>query len=142
MSIKKSEKGYIYERDNRKCYYCGKPLRYRQITLDHYLPRSRGGIEVIYNLVNCCKSCNKLKKNIVPKDFEENIIRLFKKAYLDGMIISRSDIPLLKSEMNREILKIDRIEEIRDIIVFQSKDMRFYVNNREIERVIYIGNSV
>ena len=81
MKITNSEKTYIYERDGRKCFYCKKDLKYRQVTLDHYLPKSKGGKEEIYNLVLCCRKCNKLKGNRIPKDYKKMILKLFKRLY-------------------------------------------------------------
>src|SRR5258706_7493607 len=46
----------ILLRDDETCQYCGK--RSRDLTLDHIVPRSRGGPTTWENLVACCKSCN------------------------------------------------------------------------------------
>ena len=46
----------ILLRDEETCKYCGK--RSRDLTLDHVLPRSRGGQSTWENLVACCRTCN------------------------------------------------------------------------------------
>ena len=46
----------ILLRDDETCQYCGK--RGRDLTLDHIIPRSRGGQSTWENLVASCKSCN------------------------------------------------------------------------------------
>ncbi len=45
----------IFRRDNEECVYCGST---KQLTLDHVIPRSRGGSNSWDNLVTCCHNCN------------------------------------------------------------------------------------
>lgn len=138
MNIPNSEKIYIYERDRKKCFYCRKSLNFRQITLDHYLPKSKGGTKEVFNLVLSCRKCNRLKGNSVPMDYEERIINLFQRAFGDGMIkIGKLIIP--RKDLKEQILHIDRIEYIEPNFVFQSKYMRFYIKNNTIERIILLG---
>jgi len=48
----------IFKRDNCKCQYCGTS---KDLTLDHVVPRSKGGKSTWTNLVTACKKCNSLK---------------------------------------------------------------------------------
>lgn len=53
-------------RDGFRCGYCQKnlaTLRPRQMTLDHLVPRSKGGGHHLSNLVTCCLSCNSRKQD-------------------------------------------------------------------------------
>ncbi|MAJ51189.1 MAG: HNH endonuclease [Flammeovirgaceae bacterium] len=50
----------IFKRDQSQCQYCGKT---RDLTIDHLIPRSRGGKSVWTNLVTACLSCNTKKGN-------------------------------------------------------------------------------
>lgn len=47
---------------NGRCAYCNEVLG-RNSTLDHVLPRSKGGETVLTNLVACCFSCNSRKSS-------------------------------------------------------------------------------
>ena len=49
----------IFIRDDHTCQYCGK--RSGDLTIDHVIPRSRGGQHTWQNLVTACKSCNHRK---------------------------------------------------------------------------------
>jgi 5-methylcytosine-specific restriction endonuclease McrA len=49
----------IYLRDNHTCQYCGKTGD--NLTIDHVVPRSRGGKETWENMVVCCARCNNRK---------------------------------------------------------------------------------
>ncbi len=51
----------ILERDDHTCQYCGEHLPARELTLDHVIPRSRGGGSTWRNLVVACFRCNDRK---------------------------------------------------------------------------------
>ncbi len=54
-----------------KCYFCGKKVKFKDITMDHLVPLSRGGRSTKDNLVPCCKACNTKKKGMMPLEWEE-----------------------------------------------------------------------
>src|SRR3989338_8600869 len=49
----------IFKRDRYTCQYCGKETR--QLTLDHVIPRYRGGQHTWENVVSACVPCNRRK---------------------------------------------------------------------------------
>jgi 5-methylcytosine-specific restriction endonuclease McrA len=64
----------IFLRDNYTCMYCGKQLESHELSVDHIMPKSRGGKETWENLVTACKTCNCMKGDKTPK--EANMILL------------------------------------------------------------------
>ena len=54
----KPSRNMIYKRDGHKCQYCGST---RALTIDHVLPRSKGGGDTWENMVVACSSCNTKK---------------------------------------------------------------------------------
>jgi len=56
----------IMWRDKNQCQYCGVIQASRELTIDHVLPRSRGGKNTWTNLVACCKKCNQKKRDRTP----------------------------------------------------------------------------
>jgi 5-methylcytosine-specific restriction endonuclease McrA len=58
----------ILLRDRNTCQYCGKILAAGELTLDHVIPRSRGGSSTWENLVACCHNCNRKKGNMLPNE--------------------------------------------------------------------------
>lgn len=66
----------LVKRDRNTCQYCHKKLAASQLTIDHIIPRSQGGITSFTNCVVCCQSCN-IKK--ADKTIEESNMVLFKK---------------------------------------------------------------
>src|SRR5579883_1363385 len=63
----------ILLRDDETCQYCGKHAR--DLTLDHIIPRSRGGQSTWENLVACCKICNGKKGNRLLKEANMRLLR-------------------------------------------------------------------
>lgn len=57
-TIPRFRKRVLFNRDNWECQYCGIDLDWPSITIDHILPRSRGGETSWYNCVASCKKCN------------------------------------------------------------------------------------
>lgn len=56
----------ILARDHYACQYCGAtPLR-QDLTIDHVLPRSRGGKTTWENVVTACQKCNSRKGSRTP----------------------------------------------------------------------------
>lgn len=53
----------ILLRDRNACQYCNVVLTAGELTLDHVIPRSRGGLSTWENLVACCHECNRRKGN-------------------------------------------------------------------------------
>ena len=51
----------IFKRDGGKCQYCGTT---KDLTLDHVIPRSKGGKTTWTNLVTACKKCNSMKGDL------------------------------------------------------------------------------
>lgn len=60
--VEKPSRMMIYYRDNFRCAYCGKMLRDNELTIDHVVPRSKGGKWSWNNLVTCCTQCNRKKR--------------------------------------------------------------------------------
>ena len=58
----------IYMRDKFRCQYCGEKKIATELTLDHILPRSRGGDNSPLNIVSACIACNGRKGNRTPEE--------------------------------------------------------------------------
>jgi 5-methylcytosine-specific restriction endonuclease McrA len=61
----------VLRRDRHICAYCG---GYAD-TVDHMLPRCRGGGDTWFNLVAACQSCNGLKGDRTPQEAGMTMIR-------------------------------------------------------------------
>jgi 5-methylcytosine-specific restriction endonuclease McrA len=61
----------ILLRDRNTCQYCGVVLPPGELTLDHVIPRSRGGNSTWENLVACCHGCNRRKGNRMLNEIDD-----------------------------------------------------------------------
>ena len=58
----------LYAQSDR-CFYCKKVLLFEESTLDHKVPKSKGGSNDIENFVLSCKKCNGKKGSSSYEDF-------------------------------------------------------------------------
>ena len=96
----------------KKCPYCGKQ-QYRvgirdKIEIDHFVPISKGGQNVPWNLVPVCKECNRKKRDRLPGDFLSpevfevisvylgNVKKAFQAEGCDSYLTSAKVIDLIK----------------------------------------------
>ncbi len=56
----------IFRRDNFTCQYCGRTDR--PLTIDHMVPRSKGGEDTWENLITACSHCNTMKGSRTPQE--------------------------------------------------------------------------
>lgn len=56
----------VFVRDDFTCAYCGRTDR--RLTIDHIVPKSKGGITSFENCVASCKPCNNKKNNRTPRE--------------------------------------------------------------------------
>lgn len=75
----------IFKRDNHHCQYCGTT---EDLTLDHVLPKSRGGKTNWDNLATACKRCNSRKGDSTP---EEASMKLRQKPYKPTFLVFLRD---------------------------------------------------
>jgi len=63
----------ILKRDGFRCQYCG--TKSHELTIDHIIPKSRGGSDSWDNLVSACKRCNNKKADKTPEESELHLIK-------------------------------------------------------------------
>jgi 5-methylcytosine-specific restriction endonuclease McrA len=75
-------KRLVLERDNYVCQYCRKTLTTSSATIDHVLPRSRGGKSTFENTVAACGPCNSFKSDTPLNQTRMRLIREPKRPYI------------------------------------------------------------
>lgn len=91
----------IFIRDNFTCAYCGKTIRDGEITVDHIVPKSRGGKWTWTNLVTSCSECNQKKGDRLPHEAGMSLIYKPKKP--SGFQI---DLNKWRKRLNEEFLEV------------------------------------
>ena len=64
----------LFRRDREICAYCGERFERRHLTLDHILPRARGGKDVWSNVVTACWHCNTKKACKTPDEANMSLL--------------------------------------------------------------------
>ena len=104
------------------------------MTIDHYLPRSAGGPTEIFNLVACCRRCNKEKHDRVPPDVSGVQIALFQKAVMDGII--RPDQSRIKDWDPASLSAIDTVYTNAEGTVFEGGGYRYLVCRHQVKKAV------
>jgi len=76
----------IFARDRSHCQYCGKKFHTSGLSIDHVIPRSRGGKSTWNNVVCCCLKCNVRKGGRLPKEAGLKLIRRPQKPKFNPVI--------------------------------------------------------
>jgi 5-methylcytosine-specific restriction endonuclease McrA len=84
----------IFARDHNQCQYCGKKFPTTDLSLDHIVPRSQGGVSTWENIVCACINCNVKKGGRTPKQAHMTLIRKPEKP-------KRSPLLNLKMTLNK-----------------------------------------
>jgi len=63
----------VFQRDGHSCQYCG--YSGEQLSIDHVLPRSRGGGDTWDNVTTACLPCNVRKGNRTPREAGMPMVR-------------------------------------------------------------------
>lgn len=109
-------------------------MKFGQLTLDHYAPRGEGGPTEVFNLVACCRRCNKEKYDRVPADVQKVQIALFQKAVADGIITP--DLSRIKEWDPGTLEAVDTVYAAGDDTVFEGGGYRYLVRRHQIVKMV------
>jgi 5-methylcytosine-specific restriction endonuclease McrA len=79
----------ILLRDENRCQYCANHFQYADLTIDHVVPRSKGGLSKWNNVVAACKPCNQKKRDFLIENSPVELIRKPKKPSYQSIIKKR-----------------------------------------------------
>ncbi|MFV0445767.1 MAG: HNH endonuclease [Planctomycetaceae bacterium] len=81
----------IFLRDEHRCQYCGDRFPTHRLSLDHVLPRSRGGPTTWENIVCACLECNVRKGGRTPHEARMHLIRQPSKPRRNPLLVRQLD---------------------------------------------------
>ena len=127
--MKKEERLRIYNKYDGHCAYCGKPIKYEEMQVDHLIPKNRGlhyrrdedgnvtkrqGPDTMENYMPTCRACNFRKSDLSLEQFREEIKRQaeglrkgaakfqYKMSLAYGLIVEHLDKPIIFYFENHE----------------------------------------
>ena len=65
----------LFARDANRCQYCGKKFKTTELSIDHVVPRSRGGRTTWTNVVCACMACNVRKGGRTPDEAGMHLVQ-------------------------------------------------------------------
>lgn len=81
--VSKARRKEIYEKYDGHCAYCGCPITYQEMQVDHVVPLANGGTNDLQNLNPSCPACNTFKGDKTIKSFRRRIKSLTRKLWLE-----------------------------------------------------------
>jgi hypothetical protein len=88
-----ADRAILYSRDMHICAYCAEEFKDHQLTIDHVLPRSRGGKNTWVNTVSSCKPCNTRKAARTPEEAKMPLAYVpYAPSIFDKMILKNRKI--------------------------------------------------
>lgn len=89
ISHVKFSRDHVFYRDNFKCQYCASSFKKSELTLDHVMPKSRGGDTSWENIVTACKACNNKKADKTPEEAKMPLLNYPKEPNYLSMLIKK-----------------------------------------------------
>lgn len=107
-----ADRAILYARDQYLCAYCGDSFDSRGLTIDHVMPKSRGGKNTWVNCVTACKTCNHKKGNRTPEEAKMHLIYVpYSPNVFEKMILRNRKI--LADQMEFLISRVPKNSRIR-----------------------------
>lgn len=91
--ISADERKAVYDKCGGRCAYCGKPIKYGEMQVDHVESHYRHmGKDEMGNYLPSCRDCNGLKSDYLLEEFRDKLIPdCAKKSSMGGMAFRRQD---------------------------------------------------
>ena len=87
----------VLARDSHQCQYCGRHFPIHLLSLDHVMPRSRGGPTTWENIVCACLNCNVRKGGRTPHEAKMKLVRRPAKPKRNPMLALKLENPKYES---------------------------------------------
>ncbi len=83
----------LFARDSYLCLYCGQQFARPQLTRDHVIPVSRGGLDIWENVVTACFHCNSRKGSRTPHQAHMPLLAVpYRPSWIEHLILSNRNI--------------------------------------------------
>ena len=95
--MNKSFREKVWNKHNQHCGYCGKVIDYKDMQIDHIIPKVNNGTNDISNLMPSCRRCNHYKHCRTLEEFRELIATLhtrLTKIYINNVALDYHIIEL------------------------------------------------
>lgn len=88
--MKREKREQVYNKYNGRCGYCGKPIEYKEMQVDHMIPKSMEmaleDINCMENLMPSCGRCNHYKRSMTVEHYRAYIKDLARRVAKDYIV--------------------------------------------------------
>lgn len=84
--LTKTEREEVYKKCHGHCAYCGQPIKYEDMQVDHVKPLRLNGEDAIENMLPSCRSCNHYKRGNSLEAFRKLVENIPDKLSRDSYI--------------------------------------------------------
>lgn len=118
----------VYRRDDFTCQYCNIKYTPHDLTIDHLIPISRGGLDEMTNYVTCCRQCNYRKSNTSLVQFSQSVNITVEELPIHGdPVIDNEELPIKLRLIRKRVFDRIRSGELKVIgKQAQKKIEKFY----------------
>jgi 5-methylcytosine-specific restriction endonuclease McrA len=104
----------LIERDGPACVWCGRELWQRDLTLEHVVPRSRGGHATPENAVVACRPCNRRRGSKPVDAYVRDLLREGAQVNLDALRLTLTRLARSERRAHREVAarQLRRLEAV------------------------------
>lgn len=67
--MQESVRSKLLKESGNRCFYCGAPISVRSMTIDHIIPKAKGGSDHFSNKTCACGRCNNDKADLTMRQF-------------------------------------------------------------------------
>jgi len=96
-SVVRFNRKNLFARDDHRCQYCGQSKPTSQLSLDHVVPRSKGGRTSWENIVCSCTSCNSRKGGRTPEQAGMQLLKTPRRPHHNPSLVLPLDDPRYSS---------------------------------------------
>lgn len=89
----KQKRERLYSQYNGHCAYCGKSISRSEMTIDHIVPKSKGGSNDDDNLLPACRACNLGKGRMSLEEFSEVYFENSPNPKVEKFYFERQSVP-------------------------------------------------
>lgn len=75
LRLSRCERAQVYLKTSGCCAYCGTPINFKVMQVDHVQPLSLGGLDIFDNMLPACASCNWYKSTLTLDKFRSAVER-------------------------------------------------------------------
>lgn len=118
-------KRMLWAREKGKCFYCGIVLSWDAKTIDHVIPKSKGGPHRAWNLVISCHDCNKTKGDTDPTPAQLDLV-LRRKILHESRVSIGQAIQLCKQQAENNPARRPEVDRLINL-------------QREVSQMILVG---